>query len=299
MFKKIAFNTLIAGALITFFGCGDGYKTTDDGLQYKIHTDAEGAPGQIGDMVSLRMKVYNAKDSLLEDGFTYPTPIEFVLQQATFKGGIEEGLLLLSKGDSATFKVPVDSMFNEAKGRERPKFLEKGSLMSFIIKIVDVVPNKEFKKKRIDFAKTQLNRVMQMPSAVKQGLTDDKILQEYFTKNKITPLKSDFGLYYTIETLGTGKQVVAGDSTTLHYTGTLLVTGKEFDSSKKHGKPFTFNVGLGEVIPGWDLGIALFKVGTKAKLYIPSTLAYGDKQAGPDITPNSILIFDVEVLKSK
>ena len=299
MFKKIALKTIIAGSIVSLFACGDGYKTTDAGLKYKIHTDAEGKPGQIGDMISLRMKVYTAKDSLLEDGFTYPMPIEFVLQKSSFKGGIEEGLLLLSKGDSATFKIPVDSMFNEAKGRPRPKFLEAGSSMSFIVKVIDVIPNKEFEKKRIDFAKTQLNRVMQMPNVVKQAAIDDKILQDYFKKNNITAQKADLGLYYTIETPGTGKQVVAGDSTTLHYTGTLLLNGKEFDSSKKRNKPFTFNVGLGEVIPGWDLGIAQFKVGTKAKLYIPSTLAYGDKQASPDIVANSILVFDVEILNTK
>lgn len=300
MINKIAYKTLLAGSLITLLACNKGGdQTTDTGLQYNINKDEEGPTGQIGDMISIRMKVYNAKDSLLEDGFTYPTPIEFVMQKATFKGGIEEGLLLLSKGDSATFKVPVDSMFNEAKGRQRPPFLEKGSLMKFIIKVVDIVPNKEFKKKRIDAAKAQLQKVLQMPTVVKQGLVDDKILQDYFKKNNITPQKTAEGLYYTVETVGTGKQVMAGDSATLHYVGTSLLTGKEFDSSKKHGKPFTFNVGLGEVIPGWDLGIALFKVGTKAKLYIPSILAYGDKQAGPDILPNSILVFEVEVLKSK
>lgn len=299
MFNKIAPKALIAGSLLSFFACGDGSKTTDSGLQYTIHTDAEGTPGQLGDMISLRMKVLNAKDSVLEDGFTYPTPIEFVLQKAPYKGGLEEGLLLLSKGDSATFKVAVDSLFNEAKGRKRPPFLEKGSMMSFIVKVVDIVPNKDYEKKRIDFAKAQLQKVLQMPTVMKQAAADDQTLQNYFKKNNITPQKTAEGLYYTVETVGTGKQVMAGDSATLHYVGTLLTTGKEFDASKKHGKPFTFNVGLGEVIPGWDLGIALFKVGTKAKLYIPSTLGYGDRQAGPDILPNSILVFDVEVLNTK
>ena len=299
MLKKIAYNTLIAGSFISLIACGDGYKTTDTGLKYNIHTDADGAVGTLGDMISLRMKVLNAKDSVLEDGFTYPTPIEFVLQKATYKGGLEEGLLLLSKGDSATFKVAVDSLFNEAKGRKRPPFLEKGSMMSFIVKVIDIVPNKEFKKKRIDFAKAQLQKVLQMPAVVKQGAADDLTLQNYFKKNNITPQKTVEGLYYTTETLGAGKQIMPGDSATLHYSGTLLTSGKEFDSSKKHGKPFTFNVGLGEVIPGWDLAVPLFKVGTKAKLFIPSTLAYGDRQAGQEILPNSILVFDIEILNTK
>ena len=96
--------------------------------------------------------------------------------------------------------------------------------------------------------------------------------------------------------LGTGVEAVSGKSVTVHYTGTLT-DGTKFDSSVDRGAPFTFNLGVGEVIAGWDQGVAGMKVGGKRKLTIPSSLAYGEAGAGDVIPPNATLIFEVELLK--
>jgi hypothetical protein len=81
------------------------------------------------------------------------------------------------------------------------------------------------------------------------------------------------------------------------YRGTILATGKEFDSSAKHGDtPFEFTLGQGQVIQGWDQGIAALPKGSKATLYIPSPLGYGERGAGADIPANAILSFDVELV---
>lgn len=96
--------------------------------------------------------------------------------------------------------------------------------------------------------------------------------------------------------VGTGIEAVAGKSVTVNYSGTL-VDGTKFDSSYDRGTPFTFNLGAGEVIQGWDKGIAGMKVGGKRKLTIPPNLGYGAQGAGSTIPPNATLIFEVELLK--
>jgi FKBP-type peptidyl-prolyl cis-trans isomerase FklB len=101
------------------------------------------------------------------------------------------------------------------------------------------------------------------------------------------------GLQYKILTQGTGTKPTANDTVSCNYRGTLI-DGKEFDSSYKRGQPASFQVG--RVIKGWSEALPLMPAGSKWQLFIPSALAYGDRGAGPDIGPNSTLIFEVELL---
>ena len=98
--------------------------------------------------------------------------------------------------------------------------------------------------------------------------------------------------------VGKGAEAKAGDTVSVHYVGTLP-DGKEFDASKKHGKPFDFELGAGRVIKGWDQGVAGMKVGGKRKLTVPPSLGYGARGFPPVIPPNSTLVFEVELLEVK
>ena len=110
--------------------------------------------------------------------------------------------------------------------------------------------------------------------------------------------KTDSGLRYKIIQEGNGKKATKGATVSVHYKGQLL-DGTEFDSSYKRKQPIDFAIGVGQVIAGWDEGIQLLKVGDKARMVIPSNLAYGSQGAGGVIPPDAPLIFDVELIDVK
>ena len=103
------------------------------------------------------------------------------------------------------------------------------------------------------------------------------------------------GLKYTDDQVGTGTEAQAGKTVSVHYTGWLL-DGTKFDSSKDRNQPFSFPLGRGQVIKGWDEGVAGMKVGGKRTLVIPPDLGYGARGAGGVIPPNATLLFEVELL---
>jgi FKBP-type peptidyl-prolyl cis-trans isomerase len=104
------------------------------------------------------------------------------------------------------------------------------------------------------------------------------------------------GLMYQDLVVGTGDEAQAGDSVSVHYTG-WLKDGTEFDSSVGRGQPFVFHLGQGDVIAGWDEGVAGMRVGGQRKLVIPPELGYGDRGAGGVIPGGATLVFDVELLE--
>ena len=106
------------------------------------------------------------------------------------------------------------------------------------------------------------------------------------------------GLAYFMIKEGVGAQATAGKTVSVHYTG-KLADGTKFDSSHDRNAPIEFPLGEGRVIPGWDEGIALLKVGGKATFIIPPSLAYGERGAGGVIPPNATLIFEVELMGVK
>lgn len=115
-------------------------------------------------------------------------------------------------------------------------------------------------------------------------------------KIKVENTKMEDKLIIEDQVVGTGDEAVAGKTITVNYTGTLT-NGTKFDSSYDHGTPFTFTLGAGQVIAGWDQGFNGMRVGGKRKLTIPPTLGYGSAGAAGVIPPNATLIFVVELLK--
>lgn len=119
-------------------------------------------------------------------------------------------------------------------------------------------------------------------------------------KNTMNPVQTSSGLQYEIIAEGSGQTPTKGKPVTVHYTGWLQnpdgSKGTKFDSSVDRGQAFSFVIGVGQVIKGWDEGVATMKVGEKRRLIIPSNLGYGAHGAGRVIPPHATLIFDVELL---
>jgi FKBP-type peptidyl-prolyl cis-trans isomerase len=133
----------------------------------------------------------------------------------------------------------------------------------------------------------------QMQQEADANLTRSK---EYLDRNREASgiVQTDSGLQYKVLQAGTGAAVRSGDEVTVHYTGTLI-SGEEFDSSRKRGEPVTF--ATGNVIPGWQEALVLMHGGDHWQVFIPPDLAYGEQGAGGTIGPNEALIFDIELLE--
>jgi peptidylprolyl isomerase len=115
-------------------------------------------------------------------------------------------------------------------------------------------------------------------------------------------IESNSGLKYEDTVVGSGNSPKSGQTCVMHYTGWLWVDGKKgskFDSSVDRGRPFSFQIGVGMVIKGWDEGVASMQIGGKRTLLIPPNLGYGARGAGGVIPPNATLVFDVELLEVK
>jgi len=128
------------------------------------------------------------------------------------------------------------------------------------------------------------------------AVTENNNLIANNTMSDANTVTTDSGLKYVQLKEGTGATPKPGQTVSVHYTGTLE-DGTKFDSSRDRGKPFSFKLGAGQVIKGWDEGISNMKVGERRQLIIPPELGYGARGAGGVIPPNATLIFDVELLK--
>jgi len=288
MTKNQILALAIGAVSIGFASCDNtgGFKKTSDGLMYRIIKDEPGEEHpQVDDVIEMHVSIRIGDSVLLNSRvMNNNEPFKFPLMEGTFKSDWVNGIPLLTAGDSAIFYVPVDSAKKYAQGNF-PEFAKSTDTVVYEVQLVSVQSAAETKKKEEEMAE-------------KQKTEDDNKLQAYFAEKNLSPQKTASGLYYIIDKEGTGPVIEKGQQVTVNYTGTSL-SGTAFDSNVdpqfKHVEPFTVTVGVGAVIKGWDEGLQLLKKGSKARFFIPSTLAYGRQDMGSDMGANANLVFEVEV----
>jgi FKBP-type peptidyl-prolyl cis-trans isomerase FkpA len=286
--SSFAQNQSFVSQPITLGKTVNGWTEVSNGLQFRIWKDVPGDKPQVGDFITIHTRA-RVGDSVLFSSRQANNNEPFELQirppqQPRFD--LMEGFQLLSEGDSATFRMPLDTVL--ALGAPELPWMKKGGVMWFD---QDVVIVKQKKQADAFKEKAQKGRA--------QMIADSIAINKYFKANNITGAKRHpSGLYYKINKPGTGDTAKSGQKVTVNYTG-KTIEGKTFDSNVdttfKHVQPFSFTLGQGQVIAGWDVGVSLLKKGSKATLYIPSPMAYGERSPSAEIPKNGILVFDVEV----
>jgi FKBP-type peptidyl-prolyl cis-trans isomerase len=215
-------------------------------------------------------------------------PMEFEFGKRFDTPGFEEGVSKMVKGGKATFIVPSAIAFGETgRGAMVPPY----STVIYDVEIIDVQTKADHDKQLAEKKKTETTK---LETNKKQ---EGDLMKKYLADHKITAKPTASGLIYVEKVKGTGARAAAGKKVKVHYTGTLL-NGTKFDSSRDRNEPFEFDLGKGQVIKGWDEGIALMNVGGKATLIIPSSIGYGERDMG-QIPPYSTLVFDVELMGVK
>jgi FKBP-type peptidyl-prolyl cis-trans isomerase FkpA len=286
--------SLLAGALMlaSVTSCNK-YKKTESGLEYKIVKDStgEGYP-ELGGFIAFWFEVRNDKDSIIDSQFGDARPAAAPIMEIKHKPSIEEGLMLLTEGDSAEFLLNADSLYINSYGAPRPAFLKEGSTVKMIIKVVKV-----YSKHFVDSARAVEAQRMASFEAMQAEVykKDSIIIQDYLKKHKLKG-ESTIGGAYVVkqkQNNATDLFISSGEAVEAKYVGKLLTDGTEFDKSGDNY--FTFTVGVQQVIPGWDQAFQKLKHGEKALILVPSRLAYGDRGAGGKIPPNTPLLFEVEV----
>jgi FKBP-type peptidyl-prolyl cis-trans isomerase FkpA len=303
MFKgtKLILGLLVAGGLLQSCQDGSDYKTLDSGLQYRFIKQGDGPQPEEGQVMTMHMTYGDdVTDSVFFDSkdHGYPVPIQVGSNLRDNPGGIEEIFKMLKKGDSIQFKVLAENLFEKTFEMELPEEVQRGSMIRFNIGVVDVMSEDDYRAwQREEYEKEMERLAVDSERILKEDIEKiDEYLKENQPNAKVQTTES--GIRYIVTQAGKGASPQAGNTVEVHYKGTLL-DGKMFDSSYERGKPIEFPLGQGQVIQGWDEGISLLSKGSKATFYIPSPLAYGPQSRGAVIGPNSILVFDVELVDFK
>lgn len=278
------------------------FKKGEGDLEYKIHEDKTGALIKEGDFVALKAIQKTEEDSVMFNSYDDDRLSYLEAKKPLFKGDLYAAIGMLSEGDSATFKINIDSMVAKM-GMPKPTNT-KGKHMIYTLKIEKVIQKGKLDEKAFN---DQVQNYFKKEGEIAKSKEAGK-LSGYISSKGLKPETTASGLKYVVTKMGAGPKASVGDTVELNYTGSF-VTGKVFDTSledvAKKAKinanhppfvPLKIPAGVHNSIPGFDEGLLMFPVGSKVTLIMPSSLAYGER-GNQMIAPFTPLVFDIEILK--
>jgi len=283
--KKSSFilTAFLCMAAICFTACKKDYTDSGKGYKYKYFKEGSGKTPKFGDYILTNIIYYNGKDSILrsslEDGMPFIMRYDSAMKERA--GEFYKINEMLKEGDSIEIVTTAGWFFKDIQS-QIPPFLTSEEEFKIRIGVVSITDEDGLQAYLDRKAEDQYNKEL-------------NLINNYISENGIQAEKTETGLFVSVMEQGTGEMAQAGDTVSVHYTGSLL-DGTKFDSSVDRGEPIKFPLGRGMVIQGWDEGLTHFGKGGKGKLLIPSKLGYGQRGSAPVIKPNSILVFDVEIV---
>ncbi|WP_236587767.1 FKBP-type peptidyl-prolyl cis-trans isomerase [Marivirga aurantiaca] len=304
-------KNLTAILLISFtflIACDSNKKeTTSDGVEYVVINSDNGEDFEQGDYVTYSLKMIDSKDSVLIDSEEVgEMPLQIDSATLGRRGQLFSVLKEMHVGDSVKTILTANEIFMKGFRQPLSEDMEKDERITVYAKAIQKYDSAGFVMWQEQKREEMMTKMEKEAEA--QKTIDDELIQEYIAENNLNAQQTESGLYYVIEEKGSGESPDQGDTVKVNYVGKLM-DGTVFDTSieetakenelyneQRPYEPLEFPIGQGRVIPGWDEGIALLNEGAKATFLIPSGLAYGSRQAGAAIPPNSILIFEVELV---
>lgn len=277
------------GGQKNLFGTNLSENQTQSGVKYQFYTQNKGRNPKEGDLISFHLVIQNDKNEVLQTTYgkykqaikELPFEVPYFIGKPYFKDVFE----LTAEGDSLSFWINADSLADKSGFLQTPK-ISKGTNIQYTVKILKIRTKEEIKQ--------ELKKNLSVQREI-----DKKLIREHIStlQKKDKNLKIDStatGLHYYFEKIGQGKMPANGDTITINYVSKLL------DGTIFGGSETATEFLVGHITPtGLEEGVALMQAGSKGVFILPSELGFGEKGMGSVIPPNSILVFDVELLKIK
>ena len=278
--------TLLIGLVAIFLATScqnqEPENLTPSGYKYTVHQSTGGAVPNIGDFVFFHAQIRNG-DQVMHTSRDQGSSPRIQISDPELNrrpSPVEEILRFMAEGDSVTVEIFLDTLENKPRG------FENASYMLYDVVCMDIKTEAEIEAEK-EVARAREAEVAALVTDLAGKYTNGELADQLQS--------TESGLKYIIHEEGTGELPELGKNASVHYYG-ALTNGQMFDNSFSRGSEFVFPLGAGQVIRGWDEGIALLKKGSKATLFIPAELGYGATGSPPRIPAGAELIFYIEVL---
>jgi FKBP-type peptidyl-prolyl cis-trans isomerase FkpA len=296
-------NVLFGLVLLLCVACAQSEKETPNGLKFIVLKAGDGKAGSPGEIIVLDLQMKDSKDSVWSDSYRDGMPIPAMIgdsAQLATEPGILQVLRMIAKGDSVKFTLPLTELLG---GRPPMPGMDTTLNITYTLTVRNIMDRQAYEVFQMNLIKEH---------SAKQLVKDVAAIDAFLAEKGIQALKTESGLRYVITQAGNGENCKPGQTASVNYGGYTL-DGVYFDTNVKETaeakglynpgatyEPYSVPVDQpNTVINGWHEALKLMNKGAKATFYIPSPLAYGAQQRSEVILPNTILVFDLELVDVK